>query len=494
MRFHFSLRAWTFLLLTLLVIFSFAGGMMTLFFVHKLDRVYSVEVPEGIKAFESVVELQNSLVMQKGFVTYFFLTNDEQWVDQLNIHHDRFSAWLLKTRNVTPSEMGRIILNDIDHRYIQYAHDREAVIKLYREGKRAEGSRLHLEARKQFFNILTLCDQVKALHKERLDTAWKNAVRFEGLIYFTAVGGMICSVVFGLLLAYILDVKILRPIRQLAQDPTGQLKKMGVADEVTAMKTRMLDLLESVDQTRSKLEESRGHLQQSEKLAMVGRLAASVAHSIRNPLTSVKMRLFSLERSLSMNTVQRDDFAVISEEIRHIDAILRNFLEFSRRPKLKFQSVDPAEVVQMALQLMRHRFESHNIDVQVDGHTALPNVRMDVDQIKEVLINIFENACDAMGNRGRLSLYLDEGVVEPLKHVVIIRISDTGPGIPENVLSQLFQPFFSTKEEGTGLGLSIAKRIVEEHGGWLNVKSKEGEGATFIITLPCKGETTWARF
>ena len=106
-----------------------------------------------------------------------------------------------------------------------------------------------------------------------------------------------------------------------------------------------------MDTTRIELEQSREHLLQSEKLAQIGKLAAGVAHSIRNPLTSVKMRLFSLERTLSLSAAQKEDFDVISEEIRHIDTIVGNFLEFSRPPKLKIQKASPSEVVDMAVQL-----------------------------------------------------------------------------------------------------------------------------------------------
>jgi signal transduction histidine kinase len=93
-----------------------------------------------------------------------------------------------------------------------------------------------------------------------------------------------------------------------------------------------------------------------------------------------------------------------------------------------------------------------------------------------------------MGAGGRIVISEQEGVVKPLGQVVVIRVSDNGPGVPETIQDRLFEPFFTTKEEGTGLGLSIAARIVKEHGGWLNLTSEEGEGATFTITLPCAEE------
>jgi signal transduction histidine kinase len=226
---------------------------------------------------------------------------------------------------------------------------------------------------------------------------------------------------------------------------------------------------------------------------MVGKLAAGVAHSIRNPLTSVKMRLFSLERSLQLSPTEKEDMEVISEEIRHLDTIVRNFLEFSRRPKLKIQSVSPSDIVDMAIQLLRHRLESYGVAVELYRQRRLPNIEADPEQLKEVLVNLIVNACDATGEGGKILIREEEGVTDPVGHVVVIRVSDNGPGVPEVIKDKIFQPFFSTKEEGTGLGLSIAARIVEDHSGCLSLRSKEGKGATFIITLPCKAEGAWLR-
>jgi signal transduction histidine kinase len=230
-------------------------------------------------------------------------------------------------------------------------------------------------------------------------------------------------------------------------------------------------------------------IRESEKLALVGRIAASAAHSIRNPLTSVKMRLFSMERTLDLSATQQEDFDVISEEIRHIDSIVQNFLRFSRLPKPRMQRINPSDVVDMSLQLVRYRLESYDVEVKLCRQDRLPDIVADVDQLKEVLVNLLVNAREAMGSGGRIVISEEEDTMESLGRVVVIRVSDNGPGIPEEIQGKLFEPFFSTKEEGTGLGLSIAARILEEHGGLLNVRSQEGNGATFTITLPCTEES-----
>jgi signal transduction histidine kinase len=276
-------------------------------------------------------------------------------------------------------------------------------------------------------------------------------------------------------------------LHRLAQEANkeGTLKKSG--DEVKAISRSVHDLIEAAGQTHIELERSREHLLQAEKMAMVGKLAAGMAHSIRNPLTSVKMRLFSLSRSLKLSDYQKEDFDVISEEIRHTDAIVQSFLEFSRPPRLKMQQISPSIVVDMGLQLLEHRLKSYDVTVNVIRKQQLPEIQADPEQLKEVLVNLIINACEAMEQGGSIVIEEEEDLVSTSGRVAVIRLKDNGPGIPESIRDNIFQPFFTTKEEGTGLGLSIAARIVEEHQGRLDIQSKEGQGSTFIITLPIKG-------
>jgi PAS domain S-box-containing protein len=233
----------------------------------------------------------------------------------------------------------------------------------------------------------------------------------------------------------------------------------------------------------SEQKEAERMVRESEKMAVIGKLAAGTAHSIRNPLTSMKMRLFSLARTLELSENQKEDFEVISAETRHIENIVRSFLEYSRPPKLKKKKISPSDIVDKALQLLKHRFESHDTRIKLERSQRLPEVMGDPGQLEEVLVNILVNACEAMGTGGTITLCEEETQVEPLGLAVVIRVSDNGPGIPEAIHEGLFQPFFSTKEEGTGLGLSIAARIIEEHSGCLSLQSQEGQGATFTIAL-----------
>jgi len=280
------------------------------------------------------------------------------------------------------------------------------------------------------------------------------------------------------LLWCVIRIDVLRPLTQLA-DIAREEERGGLGQVVATMR----EMRDAIDRAHAELDESHKNLRQVEKLAMVGKLAAGVAHSVRNPLTSVNLRLFSLSRGLELTPRQKEDFKVISDAVRHIDSILGNFLEFSRRPRLKLSELNPGSVVDESLKLLENRLASFPVAVSVIRETPLPHVLADPDQLREAILNILLNACEAMEYSGSLEIEEYSAAIDdqPFAHIAI---QDSGPGIADDHLAEIFLPFFSTKDQGTGLGLPIAKGILEEHGGDIFVRSVPNRGTRFILVLP----------
>ncbi|MBW2020034.1 MAG: MCP four helix bundle domain-containing protein [Deltaproteobacteria bacterium] len=488
-----SLRARLFLMLAALVVVTLAGGSVTMWYTYQMDSLLEGIIDTDLVALQAAEGLKNALVNQKGFVSYYFLDGNPEWLKKLGEYRQSFKERIEEARRLALTPTDKATVDQIESDYAEYTKNKDRVIALYEAGYRQVGTELHREVRSHFFKILELCESYKDVYSKRINLA-RITTHNQAKRLRVIVGAVIwTAILLGALLAFVLVTQIFNPLRRLALDGDSAGDTVQSRDEVKAVSRRLHSLIEDVGQTKIELERSQEHLLQSEKLALVGRLAAGMAHSIRNPLTSVKMRLFSIGRMLDLSVIQQEDFDVISEEIRHIDNILQNFLEFSRPPKLKMQKVSPSDVVDMALQLIQHRLESYDAHVKLDRQRRLPEIVADPEQLKEVLVNLLVNACEAMGGGGQIVISEQEGIMEPLGRVVVIRVRDNGPGIPEAIRDKVFEPFFSTKEEGTGLGLSIAARIVEEHGGCLNLKSQEGKGATFTITLPSKERQTWVR-
>ena len=269
---------------------------------------------------------------------------------------------------------------------------------------------------------------------------------------------------------------------------TGGAPGDSARDEVVSLKHSLHGMMKDMTETHDELNRSRQHLLQAERMAMVGELAAGVAHTIRNPFTSIKMRMFSLSRSLNLTSVQNEDLQVISNEIERIDSVVKNFLEFARPPKLKITETNLDELLGMVAVLMKYRLEKYDTVLNWEVAPGAEIVPVDSDQMKEALLNLITNSCEAMESGGRITIRIDRTKDLDLGEVVVISVSDTGPGVPVQLIDEITRPFFTTKEEGSGLGLSIVSRIVREHDGRL-VISESTKGAEFIIFLPLNGES-----
>jgi signal transduction histidine kinase len=485
-----SLRNRLFVILGVLVMLTLAGGSVMIWYTHQMEALFKDVVDTDLRALQAAQGLENALVNQKGFVSYYFLDGDPSWLEKLGEYRQAFKERLNKVRGLVQTTTVRDTIGEIESEYAGYIKDKDRVITLYRSGKREVGAKLHKKVRKQFFKLLELCENYKDLHARKIQATRLKTQSQAKRLRIIAGTAIWTAIILGALLAFVLITQILNPLRNLALHSNLDAAEGSIEsrNEVKAVSRRFHSLVEDMDETKTQLERSQEHLVQSEKLALVGKLAAGMAHSIRNPLTSVKMRLFSLGRSLDVSDTQKEDLDVISEEIRHLDNIVRNFLEFSRPPKLKKQNVSPSDVVDMVLQLLHHRLQSYGAEVKLHRQERLPEVSIDPEQLKEVLVNLVVNACEATGGPVQIVISEEHGAMEPWGQVVRLQVTDNGPGIPEEIQNRLFEPFFTTKEEGTGLGLSIAARILQEHGGQLDVNSKEDKGTTFTITLPCREE------
>ena len=479
-----NLRTRIYLLLTSLVLVTMMGGLVMVWYTYRMEGLLTHIISKNMATFYAAEGLEIALVNQKGFVSYYFLDGDPDWLRQLGEYRQIFKERLKESKALVEDERQMEAIARIEGEYGRYILLKDQVILHYKDGDHETGVKLHKETRNRFFRILDLCEEYKALHREAIEQAKDKSFLQARNLRLVAGTAILAVLILGVLLAFVLTKQILVPIRRLTLEADRHVKPVGPGDEVNILSQRVRGLIKDADHTQAELQKSQETLLQAEKMASVGKLAAGMAHSVRNPLTSVKMRLFSLNRALELSPTQRDDFEVISGEIRHIDTIVQNFLEFSRPPKLKTQKISPSEIVDLVLQLLRHRFESYNVAVTVNRQAPLPEIQVDPEQLKEVLINLLENACEAMEGGGAIVIHEEESFREPYGPAIVIRVTDTGPGIQKSIQEKVFQPFFTTREEGTGLGLSIAGRIMESHGGRLELISERGEGTTFIITLP----------
>jgi two-component system NtrC family sensor kinase len=263
---------------------------------------------------------------------------------------------------------------------------------------------------------------------------------------------------------------------------TGDLQK---AREEIQEGIRNLEL--KVEERTQELKATQSQLLQSEKLAAVGKLAATVAHEINNPLTGVYTYIKLMERKIEQGQTGAGDFEkyrgfleTMRREVERTTAIVQNLLDFTRPKEPIRKQLNLLKVVEESLSLIRNKLSLNNVEV-VNVMKPLPDILADPAHMKQVFINLMINACEAMERGGTLTISGDHNAEE---NTVTVGVRDTGVGIEVENLARIFDPFFSTKEKGTGLGLSVVNGIVARHNGKVLIDSSPGNGTNIRITLP----------
>ena len=237
---------------------------------------------------------------------------------------------------------------------------------------------------------------------------------------------------------------------------------------------------------RSKLVETQAMVDQREKLASLGLLAAGVAHEIRNPLTAIKAALFTQQKRFQPGSSEHDDVKVVEREIVRLERIVNDFLQFARPAEPELVVIAADQLLLETKLFFGPQLERHRIQLTLEPSVPM-HIKVDPAQMKQVLINLVQNAADSITQGGTITLrarHDRKNLPQGETDVVILEVADTGDGIPPEVERRLFDPLFTTKETGTGLGLPIAARIVEKHGGALQYQTQVHHGTTFGIVLP----------
>jgi signal transduction histidine kinase len=255
------------------------------------------------------------------------------------------------------------------------------------------------------------------------------------------------------------------------------------------LQKRTIGTLLLVNDVREEVEMER-NMRAAERLSVLGTLAAALAHEIRNPLEAMSLNLELLERSLgapgdpAAQDKKRKYLGILKSEISRLAAIVENFLSFARPSRKTTNRVELGEVLKGVTDLVSNQAASRNVQVMLvgDGNPLL--VAGSEDQLKQAFLNVVINGLEAMPNGGRLIISLVPPDATGPAAMAAVRIEDTGEGIPPERIRRLFDPFFSTRPHGTGLGLTITHRVIQDHGGRLEVESTEGKGTVLKVELP----------
>ncbi len=305
------------------------------------------------------------------------------------------------------------------------------------------------------------------------------------------MGFGLAAFLLTVLSANLLARKITRPIKNLVEG-TRRLSRGDFSyripvisgDEIGDLTRSFNHMAEELQRAREQMEEANRRLLQAEKLASIGRLSATIAHEIRNPLTSVKLNIQKLAEISSLDELEREHLAIAQAGIEQIEKFIKELLSYTRASSLQKEYFSLAEVLDESLKMLQSSLSQKDIRLEKHYEQGLPPAFVDADRLRQVFLNVLRNAYEAVdpGGRIEISLRLNRDEDRPCFEV---RVSDDGCGIPEKDWENIFEPFFTTKSSGAGLGLANARRILDQHGGTIRVVKKEGRGSCFLIRLPC---------
>lgn len=314
--------------------------------------------------------------------------------------------------------------------------------------------------------------------EEKTESALGSIKEAQGILFCTLAGGLLSAII----IAFFLMKSLTKPLNELLL-ATRRIAN-GYLDHRIMLKSKdeFEELANSFNRMTEDLKKSQTQLIQSAKLAAIGELASNIAHEINNPLTSILGYAGLIKAEIDPNA-RMEDLEIIEKEALRAREIIKNLLDFARQTPLKIEEADINNVLKTVLSLTRSQAKASNIEVIEDLKEGLPKISIDINQIKQVFINIINNAVSAMPGGGKLTISTD---TDDGRGFIKVSFKDTGVGISEENLTRIFEPFFTTKDatSGTGLGLSISYGIVERHGGKIEVESKVGVGSIFTVKLP----------
>jgi signal transduction histidine kinase len=471
---------------------AISGSLLALLAVWHIGGLMQNTVTENVSSLRAAEELEITLLEQRGLVVSFIFDNENpEWLNELERKKRSFHDALDQVRKTAHTLNEKRILDDLEQAYRKYDEKRAEMIALHQNGDKDKTIGLF------FGEVSSLSRQVDRLsrdfvadNKRFIDSTTARAQRQINLVTWLVAAFACLTIGLSITLAWLFFHGVLFPLRRMvaeARDFSGQ-RSITYAemprDELPAVGEYLHSLMCDVSEARSALEENRRRLMNAEKLATVGKLAAGVAHEIRNPLTAVKMWLFSIRKAVGHDPDLDRKCEIISEEIARLERIVWNFLEFSRPPALKPEAQSVSLLIDKTLELIGHRIEEKKLRLVRSGAEQVLPVKADGEQLKQVFVNVLDNAVEATAERGEIRIVVDAAGGAGVRSMVVVRIQDTGPGMPQDVCERIFEPFYTTKDDGTGLGLCIAAQIMARHDGRLVLESSTARGTTFAVWIP----------
>ncbi len=492
MKFHISYQMIVWSLVTMAVILG--GGFLIISYIYQLQDETNALIRQNVRSAGTARELTLSLYdIRAASLTYLFDRSPER-IAALDSKQSDFILLLEEAKHSATTEEEKNLLQQISALFSNYQQTLTNALELHRKGYIGQPNALIVHASQDLINTIDEKTSIFISINETAQAAYEETIRKNDNIIRTAMyalgaGGIILGVVLGWMIARIIlnpIYKLVLKVRDAAGSEVVEHIKMSPGKELEELDLHINRLIGRINQAHEDLQKNRELLERTNKLAAIGKIAPALAHEIRNPLTAIKMLIYAMMKEPGISTDKQHDLEIITHEINRVEGFLQNFLKYARPARPQMQMVNIIPAIRETLQLMQPRFNQSNITLSETHEKDNLQIKADPDMIRQIVMNLVLNAIESMGQDGELKFTTLVKTDDPENPIFQIIISDTGPGIPDEIKDSLFDPFVKGKDQGIGLGLSISQRIAELHHGWISAANNPGKGATFTIHLPMK--------
>ena len=470
---------------------ALCSALVMLWAIHTSKEVERL-LYENLQQATQINRLRVTLLEEERYALLGLLDGSVSRLDKFNDKKSRFDEVLISVKEMEWEPDQRAFVNAIGSAYDELKREQESLLSLCRSGSWDEARRRYDQHVAPAVQIAySLCERLDAANDIDIATyISQRSVKTERVSLWMVVSLFLSAgLVSGLLIFFIQG--LLKPLKQITDEAarySAPFAPEPARSELDMLSCYLETLKDDALKARSGLAQSHARLMDAEKLATVARLAAGVAHEVRSPLTSLKLRLFSMQKTMGESARSQHDVRVMMEEVNRLDSIVQNFLDFSRPPEIQVGRYSASLLLDSAVELLRYKIDAANVLLECEAPSGLPSVLADANQIKAVFIHLLNNALDSMPCGGKIQLTISsaKGVGEP--SMIVVRFRDNGTGILDDIQSEIFSPFFSTKKEGTVLGLWVAKQIMVHHGGLLELEESTSRGSVFAVWIPTISE------
>ena len=465
---HKILIMFQFMMLPALIIF-----FVLMISTNKLNDYQNRILLENVSSITAASNLQNSLLRLRGLKAYYLLDGNYDWIIDFNNNVESFNYWYEACFESAYSEEERDILSAMSIDFANYMIIHDNIINKAKAGYKENAKKMLLvDSNKSFELIFNGCE--KLINKNRLiiSETETRLHRYTKLSRILAYLTLISFFIFGIILIILITKSIVGPIRAIEQASRDFTPEKSERNEIEMLKERFEMMIKTINDNQRKLIIS-------ERRAAIGEIAAGISHELNNPIGIIYGFAQILVGRPQISESDREFIEDIFRESERCKILLKDLLDFARTPEPNYIETDIMNLVEETVSLIENQSKYEKIKLEVINTGSRANAVIDPFQIKQVLLNLLNNSCDAMNNNGTITILVDNNE-KSLK----INVRDHGNGIKPDEFEKIFTPFYTTKEEGIGLGLAVCRDIIAKHNGTITVNREYTDGALFIIEIP----------